>query len=76
MGWSAGAVARVHGQAVNAYCCTVDVANLDDTVSKAKTLGAAIALPKMAIPSVGWLAYIIDSEGNILGVMQNDPGAK
>ena len=68
--------APVHGQAVNAYCCTVDVANLDETVSKAKTLGAAIALPKMAVPGVGWLAYIIDSEGNILGMMQNDPGAK
>jgi predicted enzyme related to lactoylglutathione lyase len=68
--------APAQGQAVNAYCCTVDVANLDATLTKAQSLGAAVALPKMAIPGVGWLAYIIDSEGNILGMMQNDPAAK
>jgi predicted enzyme related to lactoylglutathione lyase len=28
------------------------------------------------IPNVGWLAYAKDTEGNIFGMMQNDPGAK
>ncbi len=33
-------------------------------------------MPKMPIPNVGWLAYAKDTEGNIFGMMQNDPGAK
>ena len=61
---------------MNAYSCTVDVADLDATLSKGQSIGATIALPKMPIPGVGWLAYIVDTEGNILGMMQNDPVAK
>jgi uncharacterized protein len=64
------------GQAVNAYVCTIDVDNLDQSVARATELGAAIALPKMPIPGIGWLAYIKDSEGNILGMMQMDHAAK
>jgi predicted enzyme related to lactoylglutathione lyase len=30
----------------------------------------------MPIPGIGWLAYAKDTEGNIFGMMQNDPGAK
>lgn len=65
----------VHGQAVNAYVCTIDVAALDDRLERAVSLGAVVALPKMAVPGVGWLAYAIDPEGNIFGMMQADTGA-
>jgi predicted enzyme related to lactoylglutathione lyase len=68
--------APTKGQPLNAYSCTVDVADLDASLAKSGPLGAQVALPKMAIPGVGWLAYIIDTEGNILGLMQNDPAAK
>jgi predicted enzyme related to lactoylglutathione lyase len=34
-----------------------------------------VAVPKMAIPGVGWLAYCTDTEGNVFGLMQNDPNA-
>lgn len=64
------------GTAVLAYVCTVDVADVDATVGKALTLGGAIALPKQAVPGIGWLAYLKDSESNIFGVMQNDPAAR
>lgn len=60
---------------VIAFVCTIDVSNLDDAVAKALGLGGTMALPKQAIPGVGWLAYVKDPEGNILGLMQNDPGA-
>lgn len=63
------------GQSVNAFVCTVDVADVDADVAKALTLGATVALPKMAIPGVGWLAYIMDPDRNILGMMQTDPAA-
>jgi predicted enzyme related to lactoylglutathione lyase len=68
--------APTEGQCVNAYVCTVDVPNLDEYVAKATKLGATTALPKMPIPGVGWLAYVKDVDGNILGMMQNDPAAK
>lgn len=37
--------------------------------------GGSIAWPKMPIPGVGWLAYFKDTEGNIFGLMQEDPNA-
>lgn len=63
-------------QAVNAYVCTVGVLAVDESVATSVTAGGVIALPKMPIPGIGWLAYVKDTEGNILGVMQNDPQAK
>jgi uncharacterized protein len=64
------------GQAVNAYVCTVQVEGLDNLLERAITFGGSLALPKMAVPGVGWLAYVKDTEGNILGLMQNDPSAQ
>jgi len=62
--------------AVNAYVCTVDTDSVDQTIEKLTVLGGKVALPKMAVPGVGWLAYGKDTEGNILGFMQADPLAK
>lgn len=61
---------------VNAYICTVQVDSLDETLSKSDSLGSVLALPKMAVPGVGWLAYIKDIDGNILGLHQPDPLAQ
>jgi predicted enzyme related to lactoylglutathione lyase len=61
--------------AVTSFVCTVDVPDVDAGVEKALALGGAVALPKMAIPGVGWLAYVKDNQGNILGLMKNDPAA-
>ena len=66
----------IDGQAVIAYVCTVDVSSLDESFNKALASGGTVALPKMPIPGVGWLAYCKDTEGNIFGMMQADPGAK
>ena len=68
--------APTDGAAVNAWVCTVDVESVDDAVKRSGASGGTIANPKMAIPGVGWLAYVKDPEGNILGMMQNDPAAK
>ena len=38
--------------------------------------GRAVALPKMAIPGIGWQAYIRDPDDNIVGLHQQDPNAK
>jgi uncharacterized protein len=63
-------------QAINGYVCTVDVPSVDEYVAKITAAGGRIALPKMAIPGVGWLAYFIDTEGNTVGIMQMDSTAK
>lgn len=67
---------QLDGQAIIAYVCTVDVGSVDAAVEKALSLGGQIALPKQGIPGVGWLAYCKDTEGNIFGMMQNDPQAR
>ena len=66
---------EIDGQAVIAYVCTVDVENLDASVQMAVDNGGQIAVPKMPIPGMGWLAYCKDTEGNIFGMMQGDPNA-
>jgi len=63
------------GQAVNAYVCTIVSTALDEELNQALSNGGSIAVPKMAIPGVGWLAYFKDTEGNIFGIMQDDPAA-
>ena len=57
------------------WVCTMDVENLDVHMEKVSAAGGAIVVPKMPIPGVGWLAYAQDLDGNIFGMMQNDPGA-
>jgi predicted enzyme related to lactoylglutathione lyase len=65
----------IDGQAVTAYVCTVDTPSVDEYLEKAKAHGGSVALPKMPIPGVGWLAYCKDTEGNIFGLMQADSKA-
>ncbi len=64
------------GQAVNAFVCTIMTETLDEDSKKILSLGGQAAVPKMAVPGIGWLAYFHDPDGNIFGVMQNDPDAK
>jgi predicted enzyme related to lactoylglutathione lyase len=61
---------------VNAFVCTIDVIDLDAMVATAVAAGGVIALPKMPIPTMGWLAYCKDTEGNLFGMMQMDADAK
>jgi predicted enzyme related to lactoylglutathione lyase len=67
--------APAEGQPVNAYVCTLDVSDVDAAVTAARSAGGSVAVPKMAVAGVGWLAYVKDTEGNILGLMQTDSSA-
>ena len=53
----------------------LDVPSCDEAVRKIETAGGRVAVPKMAIPGMGWLAYCTDTEGNTFGVMQVDEKA-
>lgn len=67
--------APADGQPVLGYVCTVAVDSLDDTLRAVAAAGGPVAVPRMPIPGIGWLAYVKDTEGNILGLMQDDPAA-
>lgn len=55
---------------------SIDVTDIDQYITKIEKAGGKIVVPKMPIPTVGWLAYFTDPDGNIHGVYQNDPSAK
>ena len=55
---------------------TITVANVDQTMAAVTANGGQLAVPKMAIPGVGWLAYAKDLDGHIFGFMQMDAAAK
>lgn len=63
------------GQGVNAFVVVVDVPSCTEYFEKALAAGATEALPVTAVPGVGWSAYVKDPDGNIIGLMQDDPGA-
>ena len=67
---------KIDGEAVIAYVCTINIPDIDATQSTVEQNGGTIAVPKMAVPGVGWLVYFKDTEGNIFGAMENDPDAK
>ncbi len=54
---------------------SIDVNDIDVAISKIEKAGGLIVVPKMPIPTVGWLAYFKDPEGNIHGVYQSDESA-
>jgi uncharacterized protein len=57
---------------VNTIACD----NLEATLQLIEANGGKVVVQKMGIPGVGWLAYFQDTEGNITGVMQDDPQAQ
>jgi len=54
---------------------TIEVKNLDASLVNVKAHGGKVIRPRMAVPGIGWMAYIKDTEGNIFGLMENDPNA-
>ena len=54
---------------------TIDVKDLDQSIKDVEANGGTLIRPKMAIPGVGWMAYFMDTEGNIFGMMESDPEA-
>lgn len=49
---------------------------IDRTLELIVKAGGRVANPKTAVPGVGWTAYCADPEGNLFGLMQDDPTAK
>lgn len=56
-------------KSVNGFVCTVVVEDIDAILEKVTSNGGTIMQPKNLVPKVGWLAYCLDTEGNMFGVM-------
>ncbi|MDD1652061.1 MAG: VOC family protein [Methanomicrobiales archaeon] len=56
--------------------CYFGVASIDEYLEKAVSLGASIVMPKMPVPGFGYLASLVDTEGNPFGLWQEDPKAR
>lgn len=54
---------------------SISVDSIDKYAEKITNAGGQIVVPKMTIPSAGYLAYFKDTEGNIHGLWQEDPSA-
>jgi uncharacterized protein len=55
---------------------TIEVESIEATLERVVKAGGKECVPKMAIPTVGWLAYCFDTEGGIFGIFVPDPAAK
>lgn len=54
---------------------TIAVDSLDATLEKVVAGGGRVLDGKRAVNGVGWHAYCEDTEGNVVGVLEPDPGA-
>jgi uncharacterized protein len=62
-------------QGANAYVCTVEVDDYDESERRILGAGGMVALPKMAIKGMAWQGYYLDPDGNTFGIHQPDPDA-
>ena len=53
----------------------IAVESVDESVSKAKRLGAQDVMPKTPVKGMGWFAWLKDTEGNVFGIWKTDAKA-
>jgi uncharacterized protein len=65
----------VPGAHMLGFECTIAVPDIAAAERAVVANGGTILMPRSTIPTVGHLFWFRDSEGNIAGAMQPDPGA-
>jgi predicted enzyme related to lactoylglutathione lyase len=63
------------GQRMIGFECTIGVENIDQTIRAIEANGGRLAAPKFHIPTVGTIAYFVDTEGNVVGISQRETPA-
>ena len=63
------------GQKMIGFECTITVADIDKTLRAIEANGGRLAAPKFHIPTVGTVAYFLDTEGNVAGLRQPEKKA-
>jgi uncharacterized protein len=61
---------RVPQQKMVGFECTISVADIDQAIRAIEANGGRLISPKAHIPTVGTVAYFLDTEGNIAAVIQ------
>jgi predicted enzyme related to lactoylglutathione lyase len=64
------------GRGTNAFVCTVQVDDYDETRRRILDAGGREVQPKTALPGMAWQGYYLDPEGNVFGIHQPDPDAR
>jgi len=75
-GINGGIARRPAGYQMNGAANYVSVESIEDTVEKAKKLGARLTREKMPVPGMGWFAMFIDPQGNHFAIWKPDRNAK
>jgi predicted enzyme related to lactoylglutathione lyase len=66
--------ARVNGQPAG-LCNVVDVQSVETAVASIEEAGGTVAVRKMPIPGIGWIAVATDTEANVFSLLQPDTSA-
>jgi hypothetical protein len=66
----------IEGQRMIGYECSIGVPDIDAVIAGVTANGGAIVLPKMLIPTVGYIMFFRDTEGNVAGVAQYEPDSR
>lgn len=75
-GINGGLLKRPAGYGVSAWVSYVNVESVDQSIARAKELGARVTKPKSAVPGMGWFAMLTDPQGNGFALWQTDSTAK
>ena len=70
-----GGMVRRHEPAAVTTTLVMQVSSIDDYIPRIVEGGGTLTIPKFAIPGVGYAAYFTDTEGNSIGIFEDDDGA-
>jgi hypothetical protein len=65
----------IDGQRTVGFECSFRVEDVDAIAASVTANGGSIIIPRTLIPTVGYLIFFRDTEGNAVGAMQYDPTA-
>ena len=54
---------------------TISVPSCEEYLTRIEAAGGKAVTQRMTVPGVGFMAYCIDTEGNVFGIMQMDESA-
>jgi predicted enzyme related to lactoylglutathione lyase len=66
----------VQGERINGFECTIAVPDIAEAERSVIANGGTIVMPRSTIPTVGHLFWFKDPDGNVVGAMQPDAGAR
>jgi predicted enzyme related to lactoylglutathione lyase len=60
----------------NAFTCSIEVENFDETAKTILANGGIVALPKFAVLGKCWQGYFLDTDQNVFGIFEANENAK